>query len=646
MTEFRALLAGGGEMGARISAFDWAATPLGPPRDWPQSLRSALSICLNSSYPSSIYWGPEFRLLYNDAWIAIVGARHPAALGQPGERIWADIWDVLGPQLRAVAKTGEGFRTTDQLLEMERANRIEESYFDYSMTPIAGEDGAVVGILNQGQEVTERVFAGRRDRLLLALNDRVRPLEARVEILEAATALLGEHLGVGRVGYGVVDDANGAVEVEACWTDGTMPAVGGTLRFGTFGDDLHTAMAAGEAFRVDDCRIDPRTAGDRVTALYDQLKLRAGLVVPLMKRGRYAAIVFAHADAPRAWTEHHVTLLRAAADRIWQEVARARVADALRASEERHRLIFEQAHDIIFTTDLEQTITACNPAAAKALGRPIETIVGSSVADYISRADSVRMKDLLRRKLSDGGTTQYEVEVQSADGHQMRWEINSTLTRDRDGKLIGLHAVARDITARHAFEERQALLIHELNHRVKNSLALVQGLALQSFPADRDPAVGRQAFQARLGALAAAHDLLTREKWEGTTLGRLAREAVGAPSGDRILVNGPEVMVPPKMAVSLVMALNELTTNAVKYGALSVPEGTVTLDWTAAGGRLAIVWRERGGPPASPPARRGFGLRLIQRVLASELGGTVDIAFPREGLVCAIEAALPLRAAA
>ncbi|SFR96954.1 ATP-binding protein [Sphingomonas jatrophae] len=154
-------LSGGGGMGERIRAFPWTQTPLGAPETWPQSLRSAISICLHSSFPTAIYWGPELRLLYNDAWVPVAADRHPAALGQPGGEVWSDIWSVVGPQLETVLATGEGFSTFDQLLPMMRDGRVQETYWNYSFTPIRGEDGGVAGVLNQGNETTERILRER-----------------------------------------------------------------------------------------------------------------------------------------------------------------------------------------------------------------------------------------------------------------------------------------------------------------------------------------------------------------------------------------------------------------------------------------------------------------------------------------------------
>lgn len=156
-----ALPQGGGEMGERIRAFDWASHPLGAPETWPPALHVALGICLNSSFPTAIYWGPDLHVLYNDAWSHIPAERHPWALGRAGREVWPDIWDVVGPQFAAVIANAEGFSTADQLLPMEREGKARETYWDYSITPIMDETGNVSGVFNQGRETTELVMAAR-----------------------------------------------------------------------------------------------------------------------------------------------------------------------------------------------------------------------------------------------------------------------------------------------------------------------------------------------------------------------------------------------------------------------------------------------------------------------------------------------------
>ncbi len=156
-------LGGGGEMGARIRGYDWDATPLGPPSQWPLALRGALGICLTSSFPTAIYWGPELRLLYNDAWAPIPANKHPWALGRPAKEVWADIWDIIEPQLQQVIASGQGLSAFEQMLPMQRGARIEETYWNYSFTPIRDENGDVVGVFNQGNDITAEVL-GRRER--------------------------------------------------------------------------------------------------------------------------------------------------------------------------------------------------------------------------------------------------------------------------------------------------------------------------------------------------------------------------------------------------------------------------------------------------------------------------------------------------
>lgn len=639
---FQAFLTGGGEMGDRIRAHDWTATPLGPPDGWPAPLRVSLGLCLQSSFPTAIYWGPELILLYNDAWSSIPGPRHPGALGRPAREVWSDIWDVIAPQLDRVVHDRTGFSAFEQMLPMERGGAPEETYWDYSFTPIVGESGGIAGVFNQGREVTHRVLQSRRDRFLAELDDALRRASGTVAVMDAGLELIGRTLGVGRVGFAEIDGDANAFAIVRCWTDG-MADISGLYPLGSFGRGLSERLARGEVVRIDSLD-DPLVREDGTAETYARIGISAGMVAPLLSGGDYAAGLFVQTPVPRRWTDHEADLLCLAVQRMWRDIARARAEAALRDSEERHRLIFEQANDIMFTADLDQTITAANPAAGTALGLPPEELVGRHIADFVSAEGYARTSAMLAQKVRDGGTTRYDVDVLGPNGRRMRWQINSTLTTNPDGRPIGLHAIARDVTEERAFEARQQLLIHELNHRVKNTLALVQALALQSLKPGRDPDRAAGDFQSRLSALAAAHDLLTREQWEGATLAELVDGATRplARERGRIEARGPDVEVTPKAAVSIVMALHELSTNATKYGALSVPTGRVAIEWTVGDGRLRISWREQGGPPVEPPRSRGFGIRMIERALASDLAGQVSILFDPRGLVCTIDAPVDL----
>ncbi|UUL81828.1 PAS domain-containing protein [Sphingomonas qomolangmaensis] len=176
-----------GEMADRIRAHDWSRHPLGAPESWPQALRFILDLVLSSSFPMAIYWGRDYHLLYNDAWSAIPADRHPWALGRPGAEVWADIWDVVGPEFDNVRDQGIAFASYDQLLMMARNGVAQETYWNYSGTPIRDEDSQVVGVLNQGNETTRFVLAERtRQAEVLRLHELFQQSPGAVALLHGA----------------------------------------------------------------------------------------------------------------------------------------------------------------------------------------------------------------------------------------------------------------------------------------------------------------------------------------------------------------------------------------------------------------------------------------------------------------------------
>jgi len=191
MSEQDDVLAGGGELGARIREIDWSKTALGPVTTWSQSLRSALSICLGSRFPIAIYWGPELVLLYNDAWSPILGEKHPSSLGRPGREVWPEIWDTIGPMFEQVMTTAEATYAEDSLLLMHRHGYTEECYFNFTFSPVRGEGGRVEGIFNAVIETTYRVLAERRTRVLRDLGERVALAGSTDELARAAIDSLG-----------------------------------------------------------------------------------------------------------------------------------------------------------------------------------------------------------------------------------------------------------------------------------------------------------------------------------------------------------------------------------------------------------------------------------------------------------------------
>jgi two-component sensor histidine kinase/PAS domain-containing protein len=215
------------------------------------------------------------------------------------------------------------------------------------------------------------------------------------------------------------------------------------------------------------------------------------------------------------------------------------------------------------------------------------------------------------------------------------------------GRIDGVFIQGQDVTDRQRSEQHLRLVVNELNHRVKNTLATMQAIAAQTFRQGDDLTFAHAKFAARVMALAKANDLLTREGWAGASLRDvigLVAQAHAGPDQDRITVEGPVVKLTPKTAMSLSMGIHELATNATKYGALSVAAGRVHVRWSLpkvdGHERLHLEWRELGGPEVVAPARRGFGSRLIDRGLAAELGGTIKHLFEPTGVICRIDAPL------
>ena len=219
----------------------------------------------------------------------------------------------------------------------------------------------------------------------------------------------------------------------------------------------------------------------------------------------------------------------------------------------------------------------------------------------------------------------------------------AVLRSERDDRIALREALVRNEEA----QRHQQLLINELNHRVKNTLAIIQSIAMQTLRGRETPPDVREAFMARLLALADAHDILTAENWDSAELGQVLAQSVGVhqSSGrNQVSLSGPAIRLEPKSAVAVAMATHELATNAAKYGALSHDTGSVEVRWDLAGASDApmfrLTWTERGGPAVEPPARRGFGSRLIERGLAGELNGSAHLDFNPAGVVCTIEAPL------
>lgn len=423
--------------------------------------------------------------------------------------------------------------------------------------------------------------------------------------------------------------------------------------------------AAARFLRANDGEALGRSLGDMLAGLDDptlELRLRSAL--------RDDAAVEFVAERPGGddeWVEivglpiasGMIFILRDVTQRERSERALRRNARRLRAANETLRLAHQAARAATWEWRAGGAMRWLDVAAARALiGLSAVDGADEAVADWRAFvvADDIDRVMATLRGLVDRDEASFEFRVAAADGRH-RWLRSSCAVVDRradggPGRVVGVTLditpsklaeakLQREVGERRRAEERQQLLIHELNHRVKNMLATVQSVARQSL--GRAGGAGPLAdFENRLMALAWTHDILTRERWAGASLTTILTRTMSPHGPGRLALSGPDLRISPKMALALAMGVHELATNAVKYGALSVDGGRVEISWRLDEAcdppMLRLEWRERGGPRVTPPTTRGFGARLLERGLAHELGGDVTIRFLPAGVLCEIVA--------
>jgi PAS domain S-box-containing protein len=889
-----------GKMSALLSAYDWSASPLGQPDEWPDRLTSSVEIVLASKIPMFLLWGPERIFIYNDAYIPVLGQKHPWALGRGFFEVWSEVREIIEPVIDQ-AYAGQSSYFEDLPVVLHRRVKPEQTYFTFSYSPIRVKAGDVVGALCTLQETTNKVQAEQRLEFLLALTDRLRGLTDPLEVVCQTGEMLGQYLGVSRVGYGDVDETARYFTTSRNWTDGTVEHHTGTHDLAAFGPEIHKALQRGEPLVVHNVGTDLRTNSPGSLAAFAFLETAAVVTVSLIKQGRMVAALYVHSRLARDWTGVEVQLIQDVAERTWDAVERARAEAARRGSESRLRLAVDAGRMAVWELDSATDTITTSPELNRLFGYPPEAqldvaevrsryypgdrerLVGlamdaigrgenffegeyrfyrldGSLRWFLMRAEmnlgpdgtptksvgvilditgrkqneedlrereqelrtaleagalaifdydhqkgevrsSPRLNELygypadrrltigdiraryhpedaeeifrtfrlqqedpsmrqfdwtLRLLLPDGaarwlnGRGEYvrdeagrvlrsqgimmdvtqqkraeeanarlaaivssspdaivsfgaenkrvrtwnrgatvlfgyteaealdapvdllippqhltEAENQTGvfdlamaegqvrldtirrrkDGSLVDVSVSATRMTDAAGRVLGVSVIFRDITERKRWEEHQQLLINELNHRVKNTLATVQSIASQTLRNTGTAAEAKEAIEGRLIALSRAHDVLTREHWEGADLYEIVEQAVAPYSNrseDRLHLSGPRARVSPRMALALAMALQELATNAVKYGALSTATGAIRINWEVEGSAPAIGfhlrWEETGGPPVQAPVRRGFGTRLIERSLAQDLNGDVRIEFAPTGVICTVHA--------
>lgn len=340
---------------------------------------------------------------------------------------------------------------------------------------------------------------------------------------------------------------------------------------------------------------------------------------------------------------------------VHQDISPRRAREEeLRSNIELLRIIGETTPDLIVVKDAQGRYRFVNPAMARILGRSQSALVGATSLDGALDPQEAALLHANDLRIMDEARSQTVEESITVPGGAKRIFLSTkTPMRDRLGAVTGLVGVSTDITDRKRAEERQALMVRELHHRVKNSLATVQAIANSTARTATDIESFREAFNQRVISLARTHTLLAENSWGVIPLRELLvaeLEPYGGGDSMRVSMSGPEVALPSDVALSLGMAIHELTTNALKYGALSSPEGAVAIAWSVETAensrRLRLSWKETGGPEVVAPSRQGFGSRLLRHMLGGQFSGDVQMSFEPDGLRFSVTVPLVERAEA
>lgn len=342
-------------------------------------------------------------------------------------------------------------------------------------------------------------------------------------------------------------------------------------------------------------------------------------------------------------------LVRLERDRNDLESEVARRDAELIASEQRLRFALKAGRMGSWSLDIKTERMIASEGCKENFGRsPSDPFTYADLMAAVHPGDRARRDEAVSSAVADGTALDVEYRLLTPMGEERWVQIRGQANYRADGTPLSLIGVSQDVTDRKRAEEHRTLLANELSHRVKNSLAMVQAVIAQTLRKANSLDEAGATLEARIQAMAVANDLLVNERWESAAIRDLLDRTLapfGITDGEHFKIAGPDIRLPPKIAVALALSLHELATNASKYGALSQAGGLVHLVWEIVGDtdthRLKFSWRETGGPVVTRPERTGFGSKLIERVLAREIGGEAEIDYRPDGVVFTAIAPLP-----
>ena len=447
-------------MGARIRAYDWAATPLGPPTQWPQTLRTVVRLVLSSRQPMFVFWGTQHTCIYNDAYSVSLGSEmHPRALGATGQDAFAEIWDTIEPQISFVMSGQGATWHEDHLIPITRHGKLEKVYWTYGYSPIDEDASAnrVGGVLVVSRETTAKVLNDIRKKFRLQIAERLLGLNDPHAVLTVAADLIGTQTDANWVGFVEIDSTGEHATTVFAWAAVGYQAVFGRYRLDTFGDAMVTALRAGHTVVIDDVMNNPLTATKAVQDVYRGIGRQSLISVPLMRSGRLSAVLtVSNADARTfSWDASDVAVVETVAERTWSAVERGRADAAVLEGERNFQAIVNAIDHLVWSTDAKGITDYYNERWYEFTGVPKGSTDGPRWVDVFHAEDREGAMNAWGHAVKTGGPYRIEYRMRHHSG-QYRWVVGRAHpVRDDKGQITRWYGTCTDI---HEVVEARELL--------------------------------------------------------------------------------------------------------------------------------------------------------------------------------------------
>lgn len=615
---------GSSQMDQRIRAFDWGQTELGARREWPPYLRATVDMMLAHGFPMILLWGPRLVQIYNDGYADIMQDKHPGGLGQATSECWPEVWHINGPIYDRV-KMGETITYQDKLYPLARPGGLEDTWFTITYSPVRNSGGAVEGVLVTMFDTS----AAQRARLAQEAS------EAELRESEQRLALAFKLLPVG---VAIVDGAGDVVT-----TNDVMRRYLPTDRIPSR-DDANAGRWRG--WHPDGRPIERR---DFATAR----ALRGETVVPGTE------FLFTGEDGREQWTRVASAPILDPEGEVSGALSIVLDIDDLKRSAERIRVNEERFRQFASASSNVLWIRSADTLAMEFVNPAFEPTYGMTWNDGVSDVrwwaacvipDDRQAVLAQLQRVRAGESVVHEYRIQRRSDNEFRWILSTDFPLfDADGRVNRIAGIATDVTDARRTQEHQQVLLAELQHRVRNIMAMLVSLVSRSRTTAASADEYAELVSGRLMSLARTQALLTRAANAGVDIHTILDDELGAQAHDpaQYELAGPSITLPAKVTEVLSLAVHELATNALKYGALAAPDGRVSVRWETHVENdqrwVTVHWRERRTPSPAwmPPARRGFGTMLIEQRVPYELGGRGRINVDAGGAEAHIE--FPLR---